>query len=127
VATPLARLGRGGAVVRLAEQVSAEAAVALARGGSRLEVPIRISGRPLAGLAWPVSFEQPADLVLEGPAPSGPGPDLAVAVERLDPGHLLYSVIGAGRTLQAIVERIDAGSFRVVSRGGRGAAGAPGS
>jgi hypothetical protein len=112
-------------MLRIEEHVPAEAAVALARGGARLDASVRVAGKTVPVLSWPVAFARPADLVLEPTEPGSRGPDLDVAVERLA-AQLVYSVAGAGPPLDAVVEWTEAAAFRVVSRGGRGRDGASG-
>jgi hypothetical protein len=123
---PLAFPGRGG-VIHVVERVPEAAVVELARGASRLEIPLRVGGRAVAGLGWPVAYARPPDLVLEGKSPGAHGPDLEVVVERPGTDRLVYSVAGPGGTLQAVVPWSEAALFRVVSRGARGRAGADGS
>jgi hypothetical protein len=121
--SPLARVD-GDGTLRFVERVAEDQAVALARQGSALEVPLLIGGKPLVQISWWVWFAKPTDILFAG---VGDGPSLAVAVERLSPPRLVYSVTGAGRMLQAVVEWADAGAFRVISRGAPGGRGWDGS
>jgi hypothetical protein len=123
---PLAAAGRGGAI-HLVEQVPEAMVVELARGPSRLEVPVRVGGLAVAALGWPVAYARPPDLVLEVTSAGADGPDLEVVVERPGTDRLVYSVAGPGGTLYAVVPWSEAALFRVVSRGARGPAGSDGS
>ena len=122
-ASPLARVD-GDGTLRFLERVSEDRAVALARQGSALDVPLLIGDKPLVQISWWVWFAKPQDIVLTG---DGDGPNLAVEVERLSTPRLVYSVTGAGRTVQAVVEWADAKTFWVISRGAQGARGSDGS
>lgn len=123
---PLAFPGRSG-VIHVVERVPEALVVELARGASRLEIPLRVGGRAVAGLGWTVTYARPPDLVLEGRSAGADGPDLDVVVERPAADRLVYSVAGPGGTLQAVVPWSEAALFRVVSRGAQGRAGADGS
>jgi hypothetical protein len=114
-------------VLRFVDAMTEAAAVRLAAGGRRLVLPFTIAGRRVATLAWPIRFERPSDLVLSGSGAGAPGPELDVRVDAQDPGRLVYSISGGQRPFQAVVEREDATSFHVVSRGAPGQAGGNGS
>jgi hypothetical protein len=120
--------GRG--VLHFADFIGESAAVDLAHRGRRLVLPFTVRGLRVASLEWSLRFEAPKDLVLAGGEAGAPGPDLDVRVDGRDPTRVVYSASDGRRRLQAVVEREDASSFHVVSRGGagyRGADGSPGS
>jgi hypothetical protein len=123
--SPLAQV-RDTGDLRLVEQVSPSVVVELARRRSGVRVPIFVGTAEAGTIVWPVVFERPPDIVLSGRRPGEDGPSLTVTVERNDPGHLVYVVDEGERTISAVVEVGDAGSFRVVSRGGPGRDGAAG-
>ncbi len=123
--SPFARV-RGAGDLRVAEQVSEAAAVELARQGGLLRIQLAVGGARAGALAWPVVFERPPDLVFSARSSGGNGPDLAVTVERLDAARVAYRVEGVGTSVVAVAEVPDAPSFRVVSRGARGADGTSG-
>ncbi len=122
-ASSLAHVDRDG-TVRFVEQVSEGGAVALARQGNALQVPVLIGGKPLVQISWWVWFAKPGDILFTG---DDNGPDLQVEVERLATPRLIYSVSGAGRMFQGVVEWADGRTFRVISRGANGASGSDGS
>lgn len=125
VDSPYATL-RGADLVVL-ERPDLAALVALARGGSRLEVPVRAAGARAGTVSWPVRFERPGAWVLEGPNPGAPGPDVAVELERVDAERLVIAATFSGGRRLAVLERADAAAFRVVTRGASGWAGRAGS
>lgn len=125
VETDLAALDADG-LLRFVDAVSDAGAVDLAVHGARLFVPFAIAGRRVAALDWPLRFLRPDDLVLAGSDPGSRGPDLDLRVDAREPARLVYSVAVGARRLQAVVERADASSFRVVTRGANGAPGASG-
>lgn len=124
--TPLASIDRDG-VLHFTDSITEAVAVTLARRGRRLSLPFVVAGRRVAALDWPLSFATPADLILVGASAGSPGPDLEVEVDARDPGYLVYSVSNGWRLYQAVVERNQARSFHVVSRGATGSPGASGS
>jgi hypothetical protein len=113
--------------LRFVEQLTSRETVALARAGRRVVVPIMVRGQRLASLDWSLQFETPKDLVLGSTKRDGDGPDLHVRVEWLDTGRLSYIVSGGEAQYRAIVERPQASTFHVTSRGDDGAAGSDGS
>ena len=102
------------------DSMAEAAAVALARTGRHLVIPIAVAGQRLAELNWPLQFAAPADLVLSPSGEGAPGPDLDVHVDGLDSDRLIFDVEGGGRSHQAVLEWPDADPFHVVSRGGAG-------
>ncbi|MFY3745802.1 hypothetical protein ACOQFB_17960 [Anaeromyxobacter sp. Red801] len=125
VDSPYAAL-RGADLVVL-ERPGLPALAALARSGSRLEVPVRAGGALAGTVSWPVRFERPGAWVLEGPKPGAPGPDVAVELERVDADRLVIAATFPGGRRLAVLERADAAAFRVVTRGASGWAGRAGS
>jgi hypothetical protein len=121
-ASPLATIDAAG-VLRLREAVTQSDAVALAGRGGRLSVPVQIGASVTIDLSWPVSFERPAPLVFQGARTGAPGPELAVRAERVEQGHLVYTVVTPAGTVRAAVEWADAPAVRVGSRGAAGTAG----
>jgi hypothetical protein len=99
-------------------------AVALARQAS-LVIPVAV-GSAAVSVEWPLDFQRPADLIFSGSTPGGAGPALAVEVERLPTGRVLYSISLGPERYDSVVEWQDAAAFRVVSRGADGAQGAAG-
>lgn len=112
--------------LHLRERLSELEAVALARGGSRLAVPILVAGQPVVTAAWPLAFATPPELAFDGAEGGGPGPVLMAQVEALAGGALVLQVQAGAGTFHAVVPRPETTSFRVVSRGGRGAPGPDG-
>ncbi len=120
-ASSLAAVDRNG-TLRFVEQLSAAQAVALAYE-SAIEVPILIGDKPLIGISRWLWFSRPANVVFAGTNPGSAGPNLEVEVERLSTRRLLYSVAGAGRMMQAVVEWPDGQYFHVISQGAPGITG----
>jgi hypothetical protein len=76
-------------------------------------------------LDWPMFFEKPADVVLTG-APGGLGPNVLVTAEERAERLFFQVDTGKGPRLVAI-EKQDATSFGIVSRGAQGSTGSTGS
>ena len=119
--SPLAAVDRNG-TLRFADQLSELQAVALAHE-TAVEVPILIGDRPLIEISRWLWFSRPDNLVFAGSYPGSAGPNLEVEVERLTTGRLLYSLVGADRAMQAVVEWPDGQYFRVISLGAPGSTG----
>jgi hypothetical protein len=103
------------------DRVSEVEAVGATGAKNWFPLPIAVGGHRLSSFGWPLRFERPADLVL---SPGfGRGPDLKVAVSRVDPTVLAFTVTNGGSIYRAVVEKSDLPAFHVISRG---AAGAPG-
>lgn len=115
---PLARLDEAGAL-HLGDSLGAAEVVPLA-GTDDLVLPLRVAGREVAVLRWPLAFLPPAELALEGEAAGGAGPDLVVRVEAGAAGRLTYAVRSGPTRRLAVVEQPDVAAFRVTSRGGSG-------
>ncbi|ABC81433.1 hypothetical protein [Anaeromyxobacter dehalogenans] len=125
VDSPYAALRGPDLVVR--ERADLPALAALARSGSRLEVPVRAGGALAGNVSWPVRFERPGRWVFEGSKPGAPGPDLAIALERVDADRLVVAATFPGGRRLAVLERADAPAFRIVTRGASGWSGRDGS
>jgi hypothetical protein len=123
IESTLAYLDRGGAF-RFVDRVSASEVVSLARAGHALALPVSAAGRRLVTFEWPLRFERPKNLVLDGVA--GAGPNLKVIVETPDPSRFSFTVTGQGFQYRAVLENADLPAFRIVSRGAAGRAGADG-
>ena len=54
---------------------------------------MQVNGQEMLRITWPLRFERPQNLVLEGPE-GGPGPALAVDVQPLPGGRVSYRVDG---------------------------------
>jgi hypothetical protein len=117
----LAAVDRNG-TVRFADQLSEPQAVALAHE-TAVEVPILIGDKPLIEISRWLWFSRPDNMVFAGSNPGGAGPNLEVEVERLATGRLVYSMVGADRAMQAVVEWPDGQYFRVISLGAPGSTG----
>ena len=117
----------GDGVLHFADSIAEAAAVNLAYQGRRLVLPFTAGGQRVASIDWSLTFAVPADLVLAGAGAGAAGPSLTIRVDSRDPTRLIYAVSGGPRPLQAVLEREDARSFHVVSRGATGQAGASGS
>ena len=115
-------------VLHVNDAISESAAVALARTGHPLELPILVANKPVAAVSWPLAFQTPRDWVFVGQGGGHPGPDLDVRVDASDPTKLLYAVSSAGGQPQwAVVEPSAAGKFHIISRGAEGYSGSDGS
>jgi hypothetical protein len=123
IESPLATLDAAGSF-RFVDGVSERDAAGLARAGRTVALPVSVGGHPLLSLEWPLRFERPASLILTGP--DGQGPNLKVTVDHGDPARFSFTVSGDGAERRAVVEAADLLGFRIVSRGGPGAAGTPG-
>ncbi|HEY7371127.1 MAG TPA: hypothetical protein VIF57_03040 [Polyangia bacterium] len=77
-----------------------------------------IGGQRLVTYSWPIRFERPTNLILEGARDRGP--NLTAAVTRIGPSRFKLAVTSAGDVYRAIVEETDLAGFHVVSRGARG-------
>src|SRR5215472_1190259 len=117
----LAAVDRNG-TLRFADQLSEPQAVALAHE-TAVEVPILIGDKPLIEISRWLWFSRPDNLLFAGSYPGSAGPNLEVEVERLTTGRLLYSLVGADRAMQAVVEWPDGQYFRVISQGATGSTG----
>lgn len=112
-------------VLRLATSLDPGEVAAWTREAS-LSIPLRIGDGPaVVALAGALRLSPPAALVLSPRAPGASGPDLRVSAVRTG-DRIELAVADAGVTYRALVERRDAGSVRIVSRGAAGAAGAAG-
>jgi len=110
--------------LHVTDTIDETTAAALARQES-LVVPVSV-GSAAVSVEWPLIFQRPADLIFSGSTPGDAGPALAVSVERLATGRMLYSISLGPERYDAVVEWPDAAAFRVVSRGADGAQGAAG-
>lgn len=122
----LARFDPDG-TLRFMDRLTAGEAASLAASARRLVVPLTVGGQQLAALDWDLQFETPTDLVLDGERSGGSGPDLHVRVDRLETGRLTYVVSRGEEQYRAVVEREQANSFHVISRGADGNKGSDGS
>src|SRR5262249_12048931 len=120
-ASSLAAVDRNG-TLRFAEHLSEVQAVALAHE-TVFEVPILIGDKLLIEISRWLWFSRPDNLIFAGSNPGSAGPNLEIVVERLATGRLLYSMVGADRTMQAVVEWPDGQYFRVISLGAPGSTG----
>jgi hypothetical protein len=126
-ASPLATVDAEGNL-HVTESIGQTIAMALARQIS-LSIPVAV-GSAAVSVEWPLLFQRPADLIFSGSGPGSEGPALAVEVERLATGRVLYSISRGSERCEAAVEWPDAAAFHVVSRGAdgiQGSAGLPGS
>ena len=111
---------------RFIDSIRMQDAVGLARHSGPFTLPVSVAGKQLLSLSWPLSFEKPADLIFTALERGASGPNLSVRVERpAKQTRLIFAVSGPGN-YWAVVEGQDASSFKVESRGLKGADGADG-
>ncbi len=126
------RINRDGVLLFTAEYTEAPAA-ALATACDALRAPLIVKGTPLLVLSWPLRFLAPPKsertFVANGQGPPGsPGPDLEILADHGAAARLALHVEGVGlkEPYFMVMERDEASSFRVISRGVPGEKGTPG-
>jgi hypothetical protein len=118
--------------LRIADQLAASDLLPLAEQ-TTFAVGVQVGKATAASFAWGLHFVRPDDLVFNGNANGGRGPDLIVRVADPNADRVSFDVDEGGRDYLAFVERADVASYHVGSRGGAGydgeagASGMPGS
>jgi hypothetical protein len=122
VGNPRVMLGRTG-VLHFLDGLTGREMVQLARASTTFSVPVSVGGVAAEPLVWPLQFEAPRPLVLEG----GDGPAVNVRVERTLAGRVVYRVDDRRQTRWVVVEPAHAAQFQIVSAGSTGFSGTSGS
>ena len=115
-----------GNIFRFVEHLAARDTLTFIGLGHRFPIPLSVSGLAMTGFDWGLRFERPADLVFSGSDGGGAGPNLGITVDHRDATRLVFNTNNAGQEFLSIVEREDAPSYSVVSRGGVGSTGSQG-
>jgi hypothetical protein len=107
------------------DRASEAEVVALTSTLGTFPLSMDVGGQRLVTYSWPVHFERPANLILEGAHDRGP--NLTAAVTRAGPSWFKFAVTTGPDVYRAVVETTDLAAFHVVSRGARGRDGLSGS
>lgn len=112
-------------LMHVVERIATADALKLVYNTENLPIPVDVAGKPVITIEWPIHFDAPEPIVLEGPM-SSRGPDIRVSIERRYSPRLLFAVEGPNGKWRGVIENDDLSKMAIVSRGGAGKPGTRG-